>query len=124
MLLHRISYQKKKCEIHNNIKVHVSIPYKKKASIDVPLRLFYKLCVLDPDIVIQRAAGTPTGVCALYCSIINKRFIYSIAHKIDVNGTAEQGIFGKFFKYGLRKANFIVAQNNDQKKILKKKEWK
>ena len=78
------------------------------------LFFFLNLIRIKPDIVIQRAASVSSGLCALYCKIFKKTFIYSIAHKVDVNGDAEKNLIGKVFKFGIDNATYIVAQNQDQ----------
>ncbi len=105
---------------YNNIHIHASLPFKRKRSIRVPIKLFLLLYEINPDIVIQRAFGVPTGICALYALLFKKKFIYSIAHEIDVNGEAEKGLLGKIYKFGFSHANFIVAQHENQIKILER----
>jgi len=78
------------------------------------IKLFFTLKQINPDFVIKRAASMVTGVCALYCRIFKKNFIYSIANETDVNGESEKNIFGKIYKFGLDNATYLVAQNFNQ----------
>jgi len=105
-----------KIEIINNIRVHNIRPIKSRPTYYFLslLNLFITLIKIKPDIVIQRAADKITGVCAFYCKRFNKRFIYSIANLPDINGSHERGFFGKFYKYGLNNAKYLIAQHKDQ----------
>ncbi len=77
------------------------------------LNIFKYLILINPDVVIQRGSGVKTGLIALYCKLFKKKFIYSVASAKDVNGVSERGLKGKFFKFGIDNADFIVAQNDD-----------
>ena len=80
---------------------------------------FYYLYKIKPDIIIQRAVSITTGLAAIYCKIFNKKFLYSIANKPDVEDSTKKGFTYKIFRYGLRNADFIIAQNNEQMELLK-----
>ncbi len=118
--IHKI--QKSRIEIYQNINLFNVLPLKRTLlNIFKFLIIFFiTLIKIKPDIVIQRAASQTTGLCAFYCKLFRKKFIYSIANKPDVNGDAEKGVLGKFYRYGLSNANFIIAQNNDQISELEK----
>jgi len=78
------------------------------------INFFLYLIIINPDVVIQRLAGITTGFCAFYCKLFQKKFVFSIGLKSDVNGRSERGLFGKFYRYSLNNADYIVAQNFDQ----------
>lgn len=113
---------KRKIEVLNGLKLYKVLPLKKTPLniIKYIFILFFNLFRINPDIVIQRTADVPTGLCAFYCKLAKKKFIYSIANEPDVNGTAEKGFLGKIYKYGIDNAYYIIAQNNHQITQLKK----
>lgn len=86
-----------------------------------------KLRIMNADIYIQRAAGAETGIIALISKLLGKRFIYMVAHDFDVSGefVKRNGIRGKLFNLGIRLADAIVCQSNEQLQklpsVLKKK---
>ena len=108
--------QKKRIELYQNIKLFNVLPIKRNIFniFKFVIFIFITLIQIKPDIIIQRAPSTSTGICAFYSKLFRKKFIYSIANKPDVNGVAEKGVLGKFYKYGLDNASVIVAQHNDQ----------
>ena len=107
-------------EIKDKIKIYKVLPLK-RSSINYfkfSLNFFFYLHKINPDIVIQRAISITTGLAAFYCKLFNKKFIYSIANKPDVEDSIKKGVMYKIFRFGLRNADFIVAQNNEQMKLL------
>ncbi|MBW2978003.1 glycosyltransferase family 4 protein [Candidatus Woesearchaeota archaeon] len=118
-------FGQRKTEKYFDVKVHKSYPVAKKIInyIRGPFVLYKVLRKINPDFVIQRSAAPETGICAFYCKKYNKKFIYSIAHEIDINGEfAAKGIFGKMYNYGLNRTDYIIAQNYGQIKLLNR--WK
>ncbi len=116
---------KKKRRVNfQNIKIYISQPLDKKKinHIRRPLNLFLTLIKINPDVVIQRITGVQTVICAFYCKLFKKKFIFSIAHKREVNRGGMKGITGKFYHYGFKKSTYIVAQNKDQ--IIDLENWK
>ncbi|MFX1310994.1 MAG: glycosyltransferase family 4 protein [Promethearchaeota archaeon] len=118
------NYQKvkNKIEIINNLKVYNVRPFSRKITYYFLslIHIFITLIKINPDVVIQRAASKITGICAFYCKIFKKKFIYSIANLTDVNGKNEKGFFGKMYRFGLNSASFLVAQNKEQIEELEK----
>jgi glycosyltransferase involved in cell wall biosynthesis len=86
----------------------------------------------NADIYYQRTASYTTGTIAFFCFLKRKKFIYSIAHNFDVNGTAIHDSYiidvsdsirrflKKFYIMGLRLADCVIAQNNEQQILLQK----
>ena len=103
-------------KLYKNIKIHISIPLGKKIRNHFfrPFSILVSLFKINPEIVIQMNSGITTGLCALYCKIFKKKFVFLLAHKVDVNGDAEKNLIGKIFKFGIDNATYIVAQNQDQ----------
>lgn len=87
--------------------------------ISAPIKLFGLVYKANPDVIICRAAGPEVGVCAFASKILKKKMIYSIAHNKDVNGDRFKGVSGMMFEYGLKRANWLVAQSFDQVYSLK-----
>ncbi|MFX0071597.1 MAG: glycosyltransferase family 4 protein [Candidatus Hermodarchaeota archaeon] len=113
---------KNRIELLNKIKLYNIRPIKRKIGYYFfsMINLFITLIRINPDVVIQRHADKVTGICALYCKLFKKKFIYSIASLADVTGVHEKGFLGKFFKYGLSNAKYIIAQNKEQVLELEK----
>ncbi|MHA1439372.1 MAG: glycosyltransferase family 4 protein [Promethearchaeota archaeon] len=111
-----------KVEIADNIKIYNIRPIQRKFSYYFfsLINLFIILMKIKPDVIIQRGADKVSGVCAFYCKLFNKKFLFSIANLTDVNGKSERGFLGRFFKYGINNANHIIAQNKDQILVLEK----
>jgi len=81
--------------------------------------LSFYLIKINPDIVIQRSVSVTTGLTAAYCLLFRKKFIYSIANKTDVD-SSKKGLIFKIFRFGLKHADYVIAQNNEQMDLLKK----
>jgi len=59
---------------------------------------------------------------ALFCKLFRKKFIYMTACPWDVNGEyVKKGLRGKIFLFGLKNADLIITQNEEQRKLLKEK---
>jgi len=92
------------------------------------IKLWWLLKKIDAIFYIQRAAGLETGEVALFCKAWNKKFVYMVAHDEDVIGTKpsffQKGIIGfirwKLFQFGLKIANLVIVQHEEQNKNLKK----
>ena len=90
--------------------------------LEQPLKIWMDLLKIRPDIVIQRSAGVDTAFIAAFCKLLKKRFIFSIAHLRDIDGTfvKDRGLKGRLFSAGLEMADFVVAQSSEQLQIVKK----
>jgi glycosyltransferase involved in cell wall biosynthesis len=86
---------------------------------------------VDADIYYQRAASYVTGFIALFCLLKGKKFVYSISSQANVDGTLiveaylktntfVRGFLKLMYKFGIKKADYIIAQNEEQQKLLKK----
>jgi glycosyltransferase involved in cell wall biosynthesis len=98
-------------------------------------RHFFELAILpkilkriDPDIIYQRVGCAQTGIAAHYAIKHRCRMVWHIASEADLE---TRGVsFSRLFiyrwfdryllHYGIRCANQIIAQTDDQKKLLKK----
>lgn len=108
--------KKIRSERHNNILFFISQPLSKKILnyLKRPINLFLTLRKVKPDLVIQRVGGIETGICALYTKIFRKKFIYSIAHDHEVIKNGITGISGLFYRIGLKLADLIISQSDNQ----------
>ncbi len=117
--------QEKK-EIYGNVKVFKS--YERGRSIlnliKAPIQLILILKKISPDVIINRAHGVEAGICAIYARLFNKKFIYSLAHDDDANGKNFEGLRGKIFKFGFKRADKLIAQSEDQVDLLKRRYYK
>jgi len=77
---------------------------------------------IDPDIVVQRAAGSLTGMLGLYCALNRKRFVYMVAHDYDVEPTLPAWFQGNMawlaYRTGLRLADQVIVQHDRQRQQL------
>ena len=87
--------------------------------------LWQALKVADADIYYQRSASWPTGLVGFFCRYFNKKFIYSVAHDLDLSKEKMDVLFPYrmawrdyyLFQYGLNCADKIVVQNSLQEKL-------
>lgn len=87
------------------------------------IRLFFQLKKIKAEVYIQRAASAETGLIALGCKLLGKRFIFMAAHTQDVDGSfvRKNGWRGRLFLLGLNLADKIICQSYDQQKQLNRK---
>lgn len=113
---------KNRLELLNNIKLYNVHPIKRKPFYYFfsLINIFFFLVRIKPNVVIQMGGNKVSGVCALYCKLFKKKFLFSIANLTDVNGKNERNFLGKFFKYGIDNATHIIAQNKNQIRELEK----
>ncbi len=84
------------------------------------LRLLTILRKINARVYFQRAASAETGLIALACKMLGKKFIYMVAHEQDVNDSyiKNNGLRGKLFLLGLRLADKIICQTKEQQNQL------
>ncbi len=76
----------------------------------------------DADIYIQRTAGIETGQVAHWTQTSGKKFVYAVASEPECDrrvGNRTSWRERAFFKYGLRRANAVVAQTRRQVELIK-----
>ncbi len=128
-------YGQRSLEIVNEIKIF-KLPACNNSGIKSyphKLYLYWKILTrADADVYYIRGASFFAGYMAFFCIIKNKKFIYSIAHQTDVDGTHIQDSYLKnlppfggylnkqLYKFGVKNANCIVAQNQEQQRLLYK----
>jgi len=92
------------------------------------IQLYKILKEINPDVIYQRVAGPYTGIAAYYAKKNNCKMIWHVAHTTDVTpheNVASANFILKFLErtfveYGLRNATYIVAQTEEQSKLLDK----
>ena len=75
----------------------------------------------DADIYYHNGAEYVTGQIALWCRNYNRRFVFSVASDMDcrLDSPDTQKLYVRYlYRYGLRKADRIIVQTENQKNIL------
>jgi len=75
----------------------------------------------DADVYYQRTAGMLTGLVAYFCKRYKRTFVYAGAHNTDFQPGSELIQYSRdkqFFRYGLRNADLVIAQNVRQAELL------
>lgn len=88
-----------------------------------PFKLYSAISKIHPDVLIQRASGPETGICAFYASVKNIKFIYSVAHDAELVGesvASHHPLYRYLYDYGVNKAAKIVVQSQHQLQSLKR----
>ncbi|MGE3779004.1 MAG: glycosyltransferase family 4 protein, partial [Pirellulaceae bacterium] len=89
--------------------------------------LYLALRRLRPQVVYQRCLMPYTGLCAFYCRMSGARFVFHVASDGDVRrphrrrlspGALLHTLSRRISEYGLRRADAIVVQTEDQARIL------
>lgn len=73
------------------------------------------------DIYLQESAGSVAGVIALYCRLHRKQSVFLVASNMDLDGTWNSVYCRRdaiLYWYGLKKATAVVAQTDDQMRML------
>lgn len=85
-------------------------------------RFFGAMKRANADLYYQRAGSPVTGITALYCRSKKKPFVFSLASNMDLDGTWKRGMGRHYYwlyTYGLKNADVVVAQTDDQMCLLK-----
>lgn len=85
-----------------------------------PFLLLKGLHRADADCYISSSASPEVGIIALFCKLFRKRHIYRSASSIDCDGTfiKKNGIVGILYAFGLRLADVVVVQTEENKRRL------
>lgn len=89
--------------------------------------LWRQLRAIDPEIVIQRAAGTLTGEIALWCALRRRAFVFMVAHDSDLGEARPPwwhpgprgAVNWAVYRLGLRLATRVVVQHGGQAAVLR-----
>lgn len=86
------------------------------------LWFFWKI---NADTYITRAASIEVGIVILFCNVFGKKSIHMTAHDIDVDGSflkSSSMLIRYSYRYGLRKATTVLAQNQYHIDLLLQKQ--
>ncbi|MGH9515368.1 MAG: glycosyltransferase family 4 protein [Terriglobales bacterium] len=80
----------------------------------------------DADVYLQMGAGAETGWVALGCRMISptRRFVFCLASNANYAAHLRSGFLGwegRFYRCGLRSADLVVAQTNEQRRGLRER---
>jgi glycosyltransferase involved in cell wall biosynthesis len=86
-----------------------------------PLKIFYTLKKINADVYIVSPAGAEVGIAAFFCKIKKKKLIVRTASSMECDGDfiRRKKIIGKIYYYGLNNANAVIAQSENNRKLLK-----
>lgn len=90
--------------------------------LDEILRVLQAMKRADADVYYQQAGSPVTGIAALYGKMKRKPFVFSLASNMDLDGSWKRGLKPQYYllyKYGLTHATAIIAQTEDQIRMLK-----
>lgn len=84
------------------------------------IKLFFLLRNNKPDILVTTCANSIIGIVAFYKKILGFKHVHRTASTIDVDKSwiKENGLLGKIYNYGLKKADKIIVQNKEQQELL------
>lgn len=105
--------------------VRSNSPLSKYAKFTDSKNLLQALKAIDPDVVYQRNGGAYTGVCAYYAKKHDKAFFWHLAHEKDISPINFSRWYDPFkmidklmLVYGIKNARTIIAQSNEQMRML------
>lgn len=82
-----------------------------------PVKFLQVIGKINPDVIIQRASGPETGICAFYSRRKKKHFIYSVASDAEMVGksvASKHPLYKHLYEYGVKRADKIVVQSARQ----------
>lgn len=88
-----------------------------------PSRFFTAMKRAGADVYYQRGGGSITGLIAIICRILGKKFIFATSTDMDLDGVKEKGmnsIKRAIFRYGINTST-VVIQTDEQHENLKKR---
>lgn len=116
-------YGQKELETYDKVKVYKSLAFKGNVIRQIN-DFFTAFNKIKADVYIHRALSPVSGLLALYCKFINKKFVYMVAHDGELdgiyrkhNGFLKSYIANLVFKF----ADLIIVQNSTQEDNLKHK---
>lgn len=82
---------------------------------------FYYILTIKPDVIIVRGASRNLAYLSLWCKLTNTKIVLFGASNSDFIPGEEilpTDRDKKLYRFGLKRINYVVAQNNEQKKLL------
>jgi glycosyltransferase involved in cell wall biosynthesis len=86
------------------------------------LSLMKAMSKANADVYFQRAGMFYTSHVALFCTLKKRKFIYSAGHDRNCNPELQSrmsSLIKRFYRYGLRRADVVIAQSEYQKNLFK-----
>ena len=113
----------KKIELFDKVEVIKSVKMKRNLwnFFIAPLRIFNILNKVNADIYIVSPAGAEVGIVAFFCKIKKKKLIVRTASSMecDWDFIKRKGMIGKMYHYGLKNADAVISQSENNDKLLK-----
>jgi len=120
-------YGQPSSEVVGGVVLHRGIPVRADAGLMRALRWGPRLVRIirgiGADVLVQRTAGAHTGLFRLATQALGQKMAYMVAHQIDCNGEFERAtgfLPGALYRYGLRRADLVVAQSEEQRTLLRR----
>ncbi|NPA44892.1 MAG: glycosyltransferase family 4 protein [Chlorobi bacterium] len=116
-------YKQKEIETIKNVKLIKSFNAKRNHKFIKIFQAFKFLKIIKkekPDVIISTTNNTLVFLSSIYSKFANVKHIHRIAHNNDTSyeRIKEFGFLGKLYLIGMKKANIILAQNEEQQKNL------
>jgi glycosyltransferase involved in cell wall biosynthesis len=105
-------YGQKDVEVIENVTVLKSLDFRRNM-LNGLLRTWNALKQADADIYVLKCASPGVPVVAMFCKLRRRIFIYRLASLLESDGTyvRQHPILGRLFKWSLRQAKLVFAQN-------------
>jgi glycosyltransferase involved in cell wall biosynthesis len=106
-------------EIQGNLTLYKSYKFTEVKILQM-VKLARKMLFINADIYVQESASGGTGLVAVICKLMRRKFIYRTASSIDSDGTfiKEHLLEGFVYRYGLKNASHVVTQTESDKEEL------
>lgn len=93
----------------------------RRYEVRIAFRWVHELAKVRADVYVMRCASPQLGYAALATRLLRRKLVYMVAHHIDVSGAyaRSQGAWGRRYEQGLRRADMIVCQHDDQARLLR-----
>jgi glycosyltransferase involved in cell wall biosynthesis len=78
---------------------------------------------LNADVIVQRAAGSTTGIVALAALLTRRRFVHATANVVDfaLERIEPDARIVKLHEFGVRRASAIVVQTTEQVRLCRRR---
>jgi glycosyltransferase involved in cell wall biosynthesis len=105
-------YSQKDVEIIENVTVLKSLDFRANAFSGL-IRTWSALKQADADIYVLKCASPGVPVVAAFCKLRRRAFVYRLASLLESDGTyvRQHPVLGRLFKWSLRQAKLVFAQN-------------
>jgi len=85
-------------------------------------KIWHAMKAEGADVYVIKTASIGVPLVRVFCKIHNKKFVYRSASRGECDGTYAKKHFllGKAFNWSLKRADAVLAQNNDNQELLEK----